>query len=100
MAEIRVQVPDDFLRALKEKTHLKMNSEIVQEALTMLNWALSESKQGRYVVSTDVNGEDVARLVMNSLEVARASVRPRTGAISEAPRPTPRARAGLSPSPL
>ena len=45
--------------------------EVVGEALTILNWAAKESQQGRVVLSSNPEGQDIARLNMRSLEMAR-----------------------------
>lgn len=67
MADIRVQIPDEIMSALREKLGLKTNTDVVQEALTMLNWAAEEKSRNRLILSTNINGEDVARLAMKSL---------------------------------
>jgi len=69
MADIRVQVPDDFMLALRSKLDLKTNSDVVQEALTLLNWAAEEKHRGRLILSTDLSGGSVERLAMRSLSV-------------------------------
>ena len=42
MAEVRVQVPDEIMAELKSTLGLRTNTDIVEEALTMLNWAAEE----------------------------------------------------------
>ena len=69
MAEIRVQVPGDFMEVLKEKLCLKTNADVVQEALTLLNWAAEEKCRRRLILSADKNGHSVERLAMRSLTV-------------------------------
>jgi|WetSurMetagenome_2_1015567.scaffolds.fasta_scaffold539956_1 hypothetical protein len=67
MADIRVQIPDEVLGALKSKLNLKNGTDVVMEALTMLNWAAEEKQKNRIILSTDGDGKDVTRLAMKSL---------------------------------
>jgi hypothetical protein len=67
MAEIRVQVPDEVLSRLKERLRLRTNTDVIEEALTMLSWAAEERDRGRLILSSDVKGGDVTRLAMKSL---------------------------------
>ncbi|HEX5685361.1 MAG TPA: hypothetical protein VFY73_15160 [Ideonella sp.] len=67
MAEVRVQVPDEIMAELKSTLGLRTNTDIVEEALTMLNWAAEEKKNGRQIFSARPDGKDVTRLAMRSL---------------------------------
>ncbi len=67
MADVRVKVKDEFMEALMKKLGSKTYAEVVQEALTLLNWGVDESRAGRLILSTNDQGEDVARLAMPSL---------------------------------
>ena len=67
MAEIRVQVPDDVMNRLKERLRLRTNTDVIEEALTMLSWAADEKDKGRLILSSDPKGGDVTRLAMKSL---------------------------------
>ena len=67
MADIRVQIPDDVLGALKDKLNLKNGTDVVMEALTMLNWAAGEKDKNRVIISTNEDGKEVTRLAMKSL---------------------------------
>jgi hypothetical protein len=71
MADIRIQVPDDFITPLREKLKLT-NAEVVEEALTMLGWAVEERERGRLVLSADTKGKNVERLAMRSLSMVQA----------------------------
>ncbi len=53
MAEIRVIVDDGFLDALKQKLGNPKNTEVVQDALALLNWGADERKNGRDILSAD-----------------------------------------------
>jgi hypothetical protein len=68
MAEIRLQIPDDIIDALRTKLRLGTNTDVVREALTLLNWAAGEKENGRYILSAMPDGKDIARLTMTSLE--------------------------------
>ena len=69
MADIRVQIPDDFMESLREKLGLRTNTEVIQEALTLLNWAAEEKMRGRLVLSSDTEGHNVERLAMRVLSI-------------------------------
>jgi hypothetical protein len=69
MADIRVQVDDDYMAALRTRLGLKSNTDVVQEALTLLNWAAEEKTRQRLILSTDQRGNAVERLAMRSLSV-------------------------------
>lgn len=67
MADVRFQVSDEFMSEMKQKLGLSSNTEVVQEALTLLSWAADEKWRNRVIVSTSPTGEDVERLAMRSL---------------------------------
>ena len=67
MADVRFQVSDDFMAEMKSKLGLGSNTEVVQEALTLLSWAADEKMRERVIVSTNARGEQVERLAMRSL---------------------------------
>jgi hypothetical protein len=72
MADIRVQVPDTFMTPLREKLD-KTNPGVVEEALTLLSWAVEERERGRLILSSDTEGGNVERLAMRSLSAIRSS---------------------------
>jgi hypothetical protein len=69
MAELRLQIPDDLVKSLQDKlgTNVKV-TDIARDALTMFNWAVGERAKGRLVLSSDEEGQKMARLAMPSLE--------------------------------
>ena len=72
MADIRVQIPDEFMDRLRNEMQLKTNTDVIQEAITILSWAVEERERGRLILSTDSDGEKVERLAMRSLAAVRA----------------------------
>lgn len=66
--EIRLKIDDDFMQKLKDNLGGVKTNQLTQDALALLNWAVSETKQGRVIVSTDNNGDNVKQLAMPSLE--------------------------------
>lgn len=66
--EIRFKIDDDFMEALKKNLKGNSNKRITEDALTLLNWAANEVKQGRVILSTDEKGEVVKRLAMPTLD--------------------------------
>jgi hypothetical protein len=68
--ELRVNVDDDFVKKLQDSLKAK-TPDIAKSALTLLNWAVDEVSKGRVILSTDEKGEQVHRLAMPALDVAR-----------------------------
>jgi len=76
MAEIRVQIADTVLDELKKTlSNVRTNTQLIEEALTILKWAAGEASQGRLILSSDVKGGEVSRLVMPSLMNAVAPLK-------------------------
>ncbi|MBA2593239.1 MAG: hypothetical protein H0U97_13700 [Gammaproteobacteria bacterium] len=43
-------------------------TDVAKDALTLLNWAVSEVKEGRVILSADKNLNDMHRLAMPALD--------------------------------
>ncbi len=67
MATIHVQIDDALIDHLKEALGLSQNTDVIQEALTMINWAAEEKAKGRSILSANPDGSDVVRLAMTCL---------------------------------
>lgn len=69
MADRNVKVAIDaaFLDAIRDKTDIRSDEEVIQEALTAFNWAVNEAAGQRFILSANKDGSDVARLMMQSL---------------------------------
>lgn len=74
MAELRLQIPDELVKSLQDKlgSNVKV-TDIARDALTMFNWAVDERAKGRLVLSSDEEGQKMARLAMPSLEKITSS---------------------------
>ena len=73
MVELRLQIPDELVAKLQEKLGDKTKvTDIARDAITLFNWAVDERARGRLVLSSGIEGDDVARLTMPSLETAAA----------------------------
>ena len=68
--ELRMQLDDEFIRTLQDRLDLRA-TEIVREALTILNWAIHERERERVILSADRNGQSVERLAMPVLDRIR-----------------------------
>ncbi len=69
MAEVRVQIPDEFIAKLQDKLGGGTKvTDIARDALTLFNWAVDERAKGRLVLSSNEDGGTVNRLAMPSLE--------------------------------
>jgi hypothetical protein len=66
--ELRMQVEDRFLNELQNILKAPRATDVVREALTLLNWAAQERAKGRVILSADADGHNVARLAMPSLD--------------------------------
>lgn len=76
MAEIRVQIADTVLDELKKTlSNVRTNTQLIEEALTLLKWAAGEASQGRLILSSNAQGGDVSRLAMPSLMNASSPLR-------------------------
>lgn len=73
MAEVRITVDDAFLDSLKEKLGTTKTSEIIQEALTMLDWGTDAKRQGRDILSADAARSDFEKVVLPRLSKVRAA---------------------------
>ncbi len=72
MAEIRFTVDEKFIEGLKKDTGIEKASQLTNDALTLLKWAVGEVKSGRVLISTDEKGGDAKKIVMPTLEMAKA----------------------------
>jgi hypothetical protein len=73
--ELRVHVPDAVIQTLRGLLGESIRAtEIVKDALTLFNWAVHERAAGRYVLSADPDGNNVARLALASLDRVRERV--------------------------
>jgi hypothetical protein len=66
--EIRLKIDDVFMEKLKENLNDDKTKQITEDALTLLNWAAAEIKQGRVILSVNKDGDEVKELAMPSLE--------------------------------
>ncbi len=71
MAEVRLSVNQDFMDQLKRETGVDQASQLTKDALTLLDWAVSEVKKGRVLISVDENGQDPRKIVTTTLEKAK-----------------------------
>ena len=69
--EIRLSVDRKFLKELEARVGATSGAELVLSALTLLGWASSEAAQGRVILSSSEEGDDIRRLVMPELAHAQ-----------------------------
>lgn len=65
--EVRFTVDADFMRKLQDRLGFERSSDVVRSAMTLLDWASTESAQGRVILSSTGDGKDVHRLSMPEL---------------------------------
>jgi hypothetical protein len=72
MAEVRINVEDAFLDSLKQKLGTTKTNEVIQEALTMLDWGADAKLQGRDILSANVERSDFEKVVLPRLSKVKA----------------------------
>lgn len=71
MAEIRLNIDDEFFESLKKETGIKKTSQLTNEALNLLRWAASEARAGRVLTTSNADGSASKKIVIPSLENVR-----------------------------
>ncbi|HYE96724.1 MAG TPA: hypothetical protein VD962_10980 [Rubricoccaceae bacterium] len=66
--EVRFTVDADYMEELKQALGVRTATEVAQEALTILKWAIEERQRGKQILSADSNGTDLHRLVTPRLQ--------------------------------
>ena len=65
--EVRVAIDAAFLKNLENKLGITKSTDLTKVALSLLDWASEEAKDGRLILSTDNEGKNAHRLVMPEL---------------------------------
>jgi hypothetical protein len=63
----RVSIDDQFMKQLQTVMRTDSAATVTQDALTLLNWAVSEVKAGRTIFSANKDATDIHKLAMPSL---------------------------------
>ncbi len=71
MAEIRINIDDEFFESLKKETGIQKTSQLTNEALNLLKWAASETRAGRVLTTSNADGSGSRKIIIPSLENAR-----------------------------
>lgn len=74
MTDLRLRIDDAFVGRLRETLGVTSNTDVMQEALTLLSWAVEEKERGRLILSTNQDGKQVERLAMRTLSVLSSDV--------------------------
>ena len=69
--ELRMELDDRVMLRLKDALGAKRNVDVVNNALTILNWAIAEMEKNRIVFSADEDGRNIQTLMLPDLEFAR-----------------------------
>lgn len=72
MAEIRIIIEDAFLDDLKQKLGTSKTNEVMQEALTLLDWAVDAKRHGRDIVSANAERSDFEKVLLPRLSKVKA----------------------------
>ena len=73
MTRIQIELPEEKLKALEElmnETGLKTKKELLNNALTLLTWAVRETKAGRVIASVDEHEKKYKEILLPALENA------------------------------
>lgn len=73
MAEVRFNVDDKFLEELQKSLKTSKATDVVREALTVLNWAVNEKSKGREILSGDADANNLVRLATPGLSAVSPS---------------------------
>ena len=65
--EVRVAIDSNFLKELENRLGVSRSTDLARIALSLLDWASNESKEGRLILSTDSDGKNAHRLVLPEL---------------------------------
>jgi hypothetical protein len=71
MVRIQLELPEDRvaeLDDLADRLHIRTRKDLLNTALTLLEWAVNEKASGRKIASVDVDNEVLRELVMPGLE--------------------------------
>ena len=77
MVRIELNLPDEQakeLEALLQKTKLATRADVINNALTLFEWAVETKAAGRMVASLDAESGTARELVMEALENVPAPV--------------------------
>jgi hypothetical protein len=70
--ELRVGADDEFIKRLKARVGYRNTTDLIRDALTLLDWASEESQRGRLILAGDANGGNLVRLALRNLDELRA----------------------------
>lgn len=66
-----MQIDNEFVGNLQKELKVQKATDVVREALTILNWAVQERKKNRTILSANTQGKEVVRLAMPSLDLIK-----------------------------
>jgi hypothetical protein len=72
--EIRFTINAEFIKGLQKDLDEPTATEIARSALSLLNWAVKETKEGRVIVSSDRKGDAQHRLAMPILDQIKHNI--------------------------
>ncbi|MGA9622887.1 MAG: hypothetical protein WBQ65_00335 [Bryobacteraceae bacterium] len=81
MKRIQLEVRQERLQELKalmEQAHMSTQKDLINDALTLFEWAVAERKAGRAIGSMDETNQKYREVVMPSLERAASKMNGKT----------------------
>lgn len=73
--EARIILDDDLVRSLKHRLNTDKATDVIREALGLLDWATEEVGRHRVILSVGEEGEDPSRIETPGLRQARNTTR-------------------------
>ena len=73
--EIRANVDESYLNALKQRLDLSNTTDVLRIAFSLLDWVSEEAEAGRMILSASREGKDIRRLVVPELSNTKSRTR-------------------------
>lgn len=67
MDQINLLVPSETMEKLRQVLGFRHNKRVIEEALTLLQWAALQKELGRTILSAAADGTDIEKLMLPSL---------------------------------
>lgn len=73
--EVRLKIPDEMAQHLMKQIGVKNGTDLVKEALTLLDWAADKATSGNYIVAADEHGKPLEKMTTPGLLRARKAAK-------------------------
>jgi hypothetical protein len=66
--QLKINIQDELVIELQRRLGYNNRTDVIRDALAILNWPVQESANGRVILSANRDARDFSRLAMNPLE--------------------------------